>query len=130
MTARKSVAAEPRADPGWLACPADETGDVIVAAMAAGGIAHLFFNSGSDVMFYQEAIAKAAARGRPAPRLVTVPHETVALNAAVGYAMVTGRPAATAVHTDAGVLNSGVALHAASSGEHPVLIPAGGAPHA
>ena len=98
--------------------------------MSAGGIEYLFFNSGSDVMFYQEAVAKAEARRRPAPRLVTVPHETVALNAAVGYAMVTGRPAATAVHTDAGVLNYGVALHAASSGEHPVLITAGGAPHA
>jgi len=130
MKARESLAAGPQADAGWITCPADETGDVIIAAMAAGGIGYLFFNSGSDVMFYQEAVAKAAARGRPAPRLVTVPHETVALNAAVGYAMSTGRPAATAVHTDAGVLNYGVALHAASSGEHPVLITAGGAPHA
>ncbi|HET7264259.1 MAG TPA: thiamine pyrophosphate-requiring protein [bacterium] len=116
--------------PGWVACEADEAGDVIVAAMAAGGIEYLFFNSGSDVMFYQEAVAKAEARRRPAPRLITVPHEAVALNAAIGYAMVTGRPAATAVHTDAGVLNYGVALHAASSGEHPVLITAGGAPRA
>jgi acetolactate synthase I/II/III large subunit len=122
--------AGPAQTPGWIACEADETGDVIVAAMAAGGIEYLFFNSGSDVMFYQEAVAKALAHRRPTPRLVTVPHETVALNAAIGYAMATGRPAATAVHTDAGVLNYGVALHAASSGEHPVLITAGGAPHA
>jgi acetolactate synthase-1/2/3 large subunit len=116
--------------PEWLACEAEETGDVLVAAMAAAGIEYLFFNSGSDLMFYQESVAKAGARRRPAPRLVTVPHETVALNAAVGYAMATGRPAATAVHTDAGVLNYGAALHAAASGEHPVLITAGGAPHA
>lgn len=128
MSAR--AVSETAAQPGWIACEADETGDVIVAAMAAGGIEYLFFNSGSDVMFYQEAAAKALAHRRPAPRLVTVPHETVALNAAVGYAMVTGRPAATAVHTDVGVLNYGAALHAASSGEHPVLITAGGAPHA
>lgn len=117
-------------DPGWIACEADEVSDVIVAAMAAGGVRHLFFNSGSDIMFYQEAVAKAEALHRPAPRLITVPHEVVALNAAVGYTMLTGRPAATAVHTDAGTLNYGVALHAAASGEHPVLITAGAAPHA
>lgn len=129
-TAREAARASTAGPAEWIACEADETGDVIVAAMAAGGIEYLFFNSGSDVMFYQEAVAKAEAHRRPTPRLVTVPHETVALNAAIGYAMATGRPAATAVHTDAGVLNYGVALHAASSGEHPVLITAGGAPHA
>ena len=39
----------------------DNYADAIVAAMAAGGIDHLFFTSGSDIGFYQESTAKARA---------------------------------------------------------------------
>ena len=44
---------------GWAQVPADERGDAIVAAMGLGGVDYLFFNSGSEIMFMQEAIAKA-----------------------------------------------------------------------
>jgi hypothetical protein len=46
---------------------------------------------------WADAIAKAHAKGRPAPRLVTMTHEHVALNAALGNAMARNQPAATAV---------------------------------
>jgi hypothetical protein len=36
--------------------------------MAMGGIDYLFFTSGSEIMFFQEAISKAHANGRVAPR--------------------------------------------------------------
>ena len=50
--------------------------DAIVAALAAGGIDHLFFTSGADIGCYQEATAKARAFGHNNPvRLVTVPLE-------------------------------------------------------
>ena len=59
----------------------------IVAAVAAGGIDHLFFTSGSEIGFFQEATAKARALGHNKPvRLVTVPHEHASLNAALGFA--------------------------------------------
>ena len=74
---------------------ARDVGDAIVAAMAEGGIDHLFFSSGTELGFYQEAIAKARALGRPAPRLITMTHEYVGLNAALGYAAVSGKPAVT-----------------------------------
>ena len=57
-------------------------------------------------------------------------HEGVALNAALGTAMVTGQPAATAVHVDAGTFHYGAALHTAWRGSYPVLITAGTAPRA
>ena len=76
--------------------PIETTGDAIVASMAAGGVDHLFFTSGSEIGFYQEAVAKARAHGHNNPiRLITVPHEHISLNAALGYAAVSGRPAAT-----------------------------------
>lgn len=113
----------------WSQLPADaEVSDAIVAAMSAGGVDHLFFTSGSEIVFFQEAIAKARALGGVAPRLITMTHEHASLNAALGYAAVARRPAATAAHVDAGTFNYGAALHTAWHANQPVLITAGGGP--
>ena len=112
----------------WTTASAIDNSDAIVASMAAGGIDHLFFTSGAEIVFYQEAIARAKAQGRPAPRLITMPHEHASLNAALGYAAVSGKPAATAAHVDAGTLNYGGAIHTAWRSGLPVMITAGGGP--
>src|SRR5262249_39486587 len=65
----------------WVEVPADDNGDAMIAAMAEAGVDFIFFTSGSEIGFFQEAVAKAAARGRKAPKLVTVTHEHVSLNA-------------------------------------------------
>jgi acetolactate synthase I/II/III large subunit len=114
----------------WTETEAEEWADAIVAAMKLGGVDHLFFVSGSELNFYQEAIAKAHVKGRPAPRLVTMTHEHVALNAALGSAMVRNQPAATAVHVDVGTLHYGAAIHTAWRGGYPVLMTAGTGPRA
>ena len=81
----------------WIEAPADNVGDAMIAAVAAGGIDHLFFTSGSEIGFFQESTAKAKAMGHNKPlRLITVPREHAALNAALGFAAVAGRPAITA----------------------------------
>jgi acetolactate synthase-1/2/3 large subunit len=108
--------------------PADEIGDAIVAAMGLGGVDYMFFNSGSEIMFMQEAIAKANALGRPAPKLIMMTHEYPTLNAALGYAATTGRTAATAVHVDVGTQHYGCAIHTARHSGLPVLITAGAPP--
>lgn len=112
----------------WVRVPVDEASDAIVSAMALGGVDYLFFTSGSEIAFYQEAIAKARAHGRAAPRLITMTHEHAGLNAALGYAAVSGRPAATAVHVDAGTFNYGGAIHTAWQSGLPVLMTAGAPP--
>jgi acetolactate synthase I/II/III large subunit len=112
----------------WTEVQADETSDAIVAAMGLGGVEYLLFTSGSEIMFYQEAIAKARALGRPAPKLITMTHEHPNLNAAIGYAMVTGKPIATAAHVDVGTQNYGGAVHTAYRGNVPVLMTAGAPP--
>ena len=105
--------------------PAGDAGDAVVAAMAAGGVDLLFFTSGSDIAALQEAVARRTELGLQTPRIVTALHETVGLNAAMGYAMVSGRPGAVAVHTDVGVLNMGAALHTAKRNGHALLLLAG-----
>ncbi len=115
----------------WIEVPADDAGDAIVAAMAAGGIDHLFFTSGSEIAFYQEATAKARAHGdNRVPRLITVPHEHASLNAALGFAAVSGRPAATAAHVDCGTMHYGGAVTTAWRSNLPVVITAGFPPTA
>lgn len=114
----------------WGEYGADEWSDAIVAAMKLGGVDNLFFVSGSEIAFYQEAIAKAWDRGWPAPRLISVTHESVALNAALGNTMISGQPAATAAHVDLGTLNYGAAIHTAWRGSYPVLMTSGTGPRA
>ncbi len=117
-------------DKRWAEYPAEEWADAVVASMKLGGIDHLFFVSGSEIGFYQEATAKAQELGRLSPRLITMMHEQTALNAALGVAMVTGRPAATAAHVDVGTFNYGAALHTAWKGSYPVLMTSGTGPRA
>jgi acetolactate synthase I/II/III large subunit len=109
----------------WIEIAAADNGEVIVAAMAEAGIEYVFFTSGSEIGFYQEAIAKAHAHNRKAPRLVSVTHEHASLNAALGYAAVSGKPVATAAHVDCGTQHYGGAIHTAWHSGLPVLITAG-----
>ena len=112
----------------WAEIPAGEVGDAVIAAMALSGVDHLFFTSGAELVWYQEAIAKAKAHGLPAPRLITMTHEHASLNAALGYAAVSGKPVATAAHVDAGSYNYGGAIHTAAHAGLPVMITAGTPP--
>ena len=112
----------------WVEVPADDNGDAMIAAMAEAGVEYIFFTSGSEIGFYQEAVAKAHAQGRSAPKLITVTHEHASLNAALGYAAVSGKPAVTAAHVDCGTQHYGGAVHTAFHSGLPVVITGGGSP--
>ena len=51
----------------WVNIPVADNGEAIVAAMTEAGVEFVFFTSGSEIGFYQDAIAKAEAPGRKAP---------------------------------------------------------------
>ncbi len=125
-----STVTPPGTDNFWQEYAADEWSDALVASMKLGGIDRLFFVSGSESAFLQEATAKAAVKGTPAPKLITMIHESVALNAALGAAMATGKPTATSSHVDVGTLHYGGAIHTAWRGAYPVLITGGAGPRA
>ena len=118
------------ADPSWNEYGAEEWADAAFGAMRAGGVERLYFCSGSELSFYQEAAARARSREWPVPKIVTMVHEGAALNAAIGDTMVSGQPAATAVHIDVGTFNYGAGLHTAWRGGYPVLMTAGTGPRA
>jgi acetolactate synthase I/II/III large subunit len=113
----------------WAEIPAGaDVGEAVITSIGAAGVEYLFFTSGAEIVWFQEAIAKAHALGRPAPRLITMTHEHASLNAALGYAAASGKPVATAVHVDTGTYHYGGAIHTAAHAGLPVLIMAGGPP--
>jgi acetolactate synthase-1/2/3 large subunit len=119
------VASRKNENRAWIEVPVADNGEAIVAAMTEAGVEYVFFTSGSEIGFYQEAIAKAEAQGRKAPKLISVTHEHANLNAALGYAAVSGKPVATAAHVDCGTQHYGGAIHTAWHAGLPILITAG-----
>ena len=100
----------------------------ILEAAAEAGVSFLFANFGSDHPALIEALAAAAATGRKVPSVITCPNEMVALSAAHGAALLTGRAEAVLVHVDCGTLALSGAVHNAARGRVPVLIFAGLSP--
>jgi amino acid adenylation domain-containing protein len=107
----------------------DETvADAFLEQLSDHGVDFIFINPGSDIAPIQESVAKFEARGRRAPRLVLCLHESVAMAAAHGCFMVTGRPQVVLVHADVGTQNIGANLHNAQRGRAGVVICAGTSP--
>lgn len=106
-----------------------EVAEGYLEALISQGVDYLFLNPGTDTFPIQEAAAKLAALGRPAPKIVLCLFEVVALAAAHGYYAASGRPQAVLVHVDVGTQNLGSMLHDAQRGRAAVVIAAGRAPY-
>ncbi|OBI96244.1 thiamine pyrophosphate-requiring protein [Mycobacterium sp. 1465703.0] len=108
---------------------APEAAADLIALLADEGVSHFFINPGTDSAPIQEALAAARAAGTPTPQAVLCVHESIALAAAIGHHMVSGRPQAVMVHVDAGTLNLGCQLHNAQRNGTPVVVFAGRTPY-
>lgn len=104
------------------------TSMAFLEALQEAGVDYIFANLGSDHPAMIEALAKAERDRKKLPKVITCPHEMVALSAAHGYAQVTGKPQAVIVHVECGTQNLGAAIHNAWKGRVPVLIFAGTSP--
>jgi acetolactate synthase-1/2/3 large subunit len=109
---------------------AQQAAEAMMASMKLNGIDRLWFVSGTELAFFQEAAVKHRVLGKPSPQLMTMTHESAALAAACGETAVTGRPSAAAFHVECGLINAGGALHNADRGRYPVLIMSGYPPTA
>ncbi|KEF63573.1 uncharacterized protein A1O9_01551 [Exophiala aquamarina CBS 119918] len=76
-----------------------------------------------------EALARGLSKkDTKFPRVITCPHEMVAMSMADGFARLTGQPQCVLVHVDVGTQMLGCAVHNASVARCPVLIFAGLSP--
>lgn len=104
--------------------------DAFIEVLNANGIEHIFFNPGGDICPVQVALLKYRAMAKHAPKLALCLHESVALSAAHGHYMVSGKPQVVMVHSELGTQQMGGALHNAQWGRVPVVLMAGSAPSA
>jgi acetolactate synthase-1/2/3 large subunit len=93
----------------------------IIDVCNANGLKFLFFNPGIDNVPLLETLSGLRASGRPAPRGILCLDEFVAMTAAHGNYMASGKPQAVSVHSELGVLQIGGSLHNAQWGRVPVV---------
>ncbi len=104
------------------------TASAFLEALLDAGVEYLFVNLGSDHTALIEALGQARHSRRAVPRVITCPHESVALSAAHGYAQITRQAQAVIVHVECGTQSLAGAVHNAARGRVPVLIFAGTSP--
>jgi acetolactate synthase-1/2/3 large subunit len=99
--------------------------EAFVQSLNANGIENIFLNPGIDIVPIQGAIAGCRISGKQAPRVILCTHESVAVAAAHGYAMVSGKPQVVAVFQDVGTLQGGGAIVNLQYGRMPIILCAG-----
>jgi acetolactate synthase-1/2/3 large subunit len=107
----------------------DSVSDGYIEMLAACGVEYIFINPGTDTAPILESIAKFGAQGRHAPKLILCLHESVAMAAAHGHFMISGKPQVVLVHVDVGTQNIGANMHNAQRGRAGVIVCAGRSPH-
>lgn len=102
--------------------------EAFIEVLNAHGVEHIFFNPGGEMGSLLATISKFRILGKSTPQLILCLDEAVALTAAHGHYMVSGRPQVVMVHSELGTLQLGGALHNAQWGRIPVIIWAGAQP--
>ena len=102
-----------------------EGAEAFVEVLNAHGVEHIFFNPGADTTPIQVTIPRLRAAGKRAPRLILCPDEALAMTAAHGHYMVSGRPQVAMVHCELGTQRVGGAFLNAQFGRIPVILWAG-----
>jgi len=95
--------------------------EAIIDIMNANNVEFVFFNPGIDNVPVLETIAKYQASGKKSPRGILCLDEFVAMTAAHGNYMASGRPQVVSVHSELGTLQIGGALHNAQWGRVPLV---------
>ncbi len=99
--------------------------EAFLEILNANGVEKVFFNPGGDISPVQVAILNYRALGKRAPKLVMCLHESVAMTAAHGHYMVSGKPQVVMVHSELGTLQVAGAIHNAQWGRVPIILLAG-----
>src|SRR3984957_10627837 len=99
-----------------------------LSRLADRGIDYVFANAGTDFAPIIESLSINANGRRKFPRVITVPHENVAMAMAHGYYKIAGKPAAVMVHVTVGTGNAVNGIMNAARDNIPVLLAAGRTP--
>src|SRR6202521_5917376 len=104
------------------------TAQSFLTRLADRGIEYILANAGTDFAPIIEALSRSPGSNRKYPRVITVPHENVAVSMAHGYYGVSGKPSVVRVHVMVGTANAMCAIMNAARDNVPVLLAAGRTP--
>jgi len=102
--------------------PVDEGAEAFIELLNANDVDYIFLSSGSGSASIQEALSKFKALGQRTPEVILSLHEFVAMSAAHGYFMVSGKPQVVLVHRTLGTSQLGGALLNAQRGRAGVVL--------
>lgn len=104
---------------------AKDGGEAILEAFRNLDIDYIISSPGSEWSPVWEALARQRINETDGPTYINCWHETLAVNMAVGYTMITGRLQAVLLHAGVGLLQGGLGIHGATLGEVPLLVCSG-----
>jgi acetolactate synthase-1/2/3 large subunit len=100
-------------------------GEAILEAFRKLKIDYIMSSPGSEWSPVWEALARQKLGNRQGPTYIDLWHETLAVNMATGYTLMTGRPQAVLVHAGVGLLQAGLGIHGALQAEVPMIVMSG-----
>jgi acetolactate synthase-1/2/3 large subunit len=100
-------------------------GEAILEAFRKLKIDYIMSSPGSEWSPIWEALARQQLDKKPGPTFIESWHETLAVNMATGYTLITGRPQAVLLHAGVGMLQGSMGVHGALQNEVPMVVMSG-----
>jgi len=100
-------------------------GEAILEAFRKLKIDYIISSPGSEWSPVWEALVRQKLGNRQGPAYIDVWHETLAVNMATGYTLMTGRPQAVLLHAGVGLLQGSMGVHGALQAEVPMVVMSG-----
>ena len=100
-------------------------GEAVVQAFRCLGVDYVMSSPGSEWGSVWEALARQKVGDNAGPSYLSCAHETLAVNLATGYTLVTGRLQAVMLHTGVGLLQGSMGIDAAMRQAVPMLVVSG-----
>ena len=100
-------------------------GEAIVDAFRKLGVEYILSSPGTEWAPVWEAMADQMHRRKEGPKLLDVWHETLAVDMAAGYTLVTGRMQGVLLHAGAGLLQGAMGIHGAFVAGVPMVVISG-----
>ncbi|MFT5488239.1 MAG: acetolactate synthase-1/2/3 large subunit [Paracoccaceae bacterium] len=100
-------------------------GEAIVEAFRRLDIDYVMASPGSEWGSVWEAFARQDANKADGPTYLSCAHETLAVNLAMGYSVMTGRMQAVMLHTGVGLLQGSMGIDAANRQGVPMVVVSG-----
>jgi acetolactate synthase I/II/III large subunit len=100
--------------------------DVVVELLRELGIRYVALNPGASYRGLHDSIVNF--EGRESPQIILCAHEEIAVTVAGGYARVTGRPMAVALHNVVGLQHASMGIFCAYCDRSPMIVLGGTGP--